>query len=198
MCLLLETIRFEQGAFHNMPYHQARFDAARAKFFPQAEPIFLHEVLLPPLDLTNRLYRCRVLYAEEIQSVTFMPQEKRSFQSLQLVHAEVDYAYKFADRQCLDLLLAQKGSADEVLIVKSGLVTDCTIGNLVFKKEGKLYTPAEALLPGTQRECLINRGLIQPQTISYQDILSYESVGIINALIDLPYVSWINVRAIRF
>ncbi|MFV0366212.1 MAG: aminotransferase class IV family protein [Mangrovibacterium sp.] len=193
MCLLLETIRFENGEFVNLNYHQARFAAARKKFYPQSPVIQLGEQLRVPVNLGNGLYRCRVLYGETIQQVAFIPQQQRSFRSLQVLQTNLDYPHKFADRTKLNELLAQRGNADEVLLVKAGLVTDCSIGNLVFQQSGKLYTPKETLLAGTQRQRLLDEGLLIERSIPLSALHRYEAVGIINALIGLEEVSWMDI-----
>ncbi|MFV0553645.1 MAG: aminotransferase class IV [Mangrovibacterium sp.] len=197
MCLLLETIKVEQACLCNLPYHQKRFDAARAKFFPRAPKLDLAEVIQVPSDLGEGLHRCRVLYGEAIQQVEFIPQQARIFRSLQVVHAEINYEYKWENRAELNQILAKKGDADEVLIVKNGLITDCTIGNLVLQKAGQLFTPKECLLAGTKRQQLLDEGLLLELTIPFETIGEYESVGIINALIDLEDVSWIPISEVK-
>ncbi|MFV0522579.1 MAG: aminotransferase class IV [Mangrovibacterium sp.] len=197
MYLLLETLKFEQGKFYNLTYHQKRFNAARAKFFPHAPHIDLANVLTIPPGLTDGLYRCRIVYAEHIQQVDFIPQVRRQFYSLQVVYTAIDYTYKFVNRDAINELLKLKGNTDEIIIVKSGLVTDCSIGNLVFKKDNRLYTPTDPLLKGTQRQKLIEQGVLQTRSIRLVDLKDYETVGIINALIDLSDVSWIPVADIK-
>ena len=43
---------------------------------------------------------------------------------------EADYRYKSADRSLLDRLFALRGAADDVLIVRRGLITDTSIANV--------------------------------------------------------------------
>ncbi len=47
------------------------------------------------------------------------------------------------------------------LCVKNGLVTDCTIGNLVFFDGTGWVTPDQPLLKGTKRQALLDRKLVR-------------------------------------
>ena len=76
----------------------------------------------------------------------------------------------------------QRGSYDEIIIIKNGKVTDCSIGNLIFRQGKKWYTPDSPLLLGTQREKLLREGKIQETTIFQEDIINFDEIKIINAM----------------
>jgi len=97
---------------------------------------------------------------------------------------KIDYHLKYADRSALNKLLEQKGENDEVIIIKNGMVTDCSIGNLIFFDGHNWNTPDTPLLKGTQRKYLLDKKLIRECNIKEEDIFKYQKVGIINALLN--------------
>ena len=89
---------------------------------------------------------------------------------------------KYSDRSLINTLFAQRGTCDEIIIIKNGKVTDCSIGNLIFRQGKKWYTPDSPLLLGTQREKLLQEGKIQERTIFQEDIVNFDEIKIINAM----------------
>ena len=89
---------------------------------------------------------------------------------------------KYSDRSLINKLFDQRGSCDEIIIIKNGKVTDCSIGNLIFRQGKKWYTPDSPLLLGTQREKLLQEGKIQERTIFQEDIVNFDEIKIINAM----------------
>lgn len=101
-----------------------------------------------------------------------------------VVRADVDYAYKSADRAGLNALLRTAGT-DDIIIVKDGLVTDSAIANLVFESPQGLFTPRVPLLEGVQRAHLLQQNVIMPIDIRVDDLRRYEKVHFINAMVPL-------------
>lgn len=69
----------------------------------------------------------------------------------------IDYSLKFSDRTLLNNLLKQKEECDEIMIIRQGKVTDCSIGNLIFRQNNQWITPDKPLLEGTQRAKLLEQ-----------------------------------------
>jgi len=65
------------------------------------------------------------------------------------------------------------------------MVTDCSIGNLLFFDGHEWITPDSPLLKGTQRAFLLNKKMIREGKIREEDICKYKKVGIINALLNM-------------
>lgn len=194
MYLLLETIKLEDGRLYNLDYHNRRMDAARRELFGPASPIDLAEVIRIPDDCLDGLFRCRVVYAENIEKIEFIPQQERTFTSLKLVTCnDIDYHLKYADRTLLNELYAQRGEADEIIIVKNGEITDCSVGNLLFYDGQNWVTPADPLLKGTQRQKLLETGHIQEEFIFEPDLKTYQKAAIINAFFDLKNMPIIEI-----
>lgn len=197
MCQLLETIKVENGRAFNLDYHNQRLNAARRELYPGCEPIDLSPIIDIPDSCRTGLYRCRVVYSIQIETVEFIPQVARQFTRLKLVTDNtIDYHLKYADRSRLNRLLEQKGDADEIIIVRQDELTDCSIGNLVFRDRHGWWTPAQPLLRGTQRERLLREGLIGEKIIRPTDLPAYSDAGIINAFFDLdnlPKIETANI-----
>lgn len=197
MCRLLETIKLEDGKLSNLNSHDLRMNAARAELFDSIEPIKLKDHIQIPFNCQTGLFRCRVLYSKEIEKIEFIPQKPREFHKLKIVsHNSIDYHLKFEDRTILNELLALKDDADEVIIIKNGMVTDCTIGNLVFWNGYQWETPDTPLLLGTQRQYLLGEKLIHEKKITQNDLNNYSMCGIINAFFDLKNMPKISIKSI--
>ena len=89
---------------------------------------------------------------------------------------------KYSDRSLINTLFARRDVSDEIIIIKNGKATDCSIGNLIFRQGKKWYTPDTPLLLGTQREKLLQEGKIQERTIFQEDIVNFDEIKIVNAM----------------
>ena len=93
-------------------------------------------------------------------------------------------------------LLQQKGSADDIIIMKNGFVTDCSFGNLVFRKGDEYYTPANFLLNGTRRQQLLSQGLVSEKEFTKETIYTMDTCIIINAMLGLRDGAEVDVSCI--
>ena len=126
----------------------------------------------------------RVVYSQQLEEVTFMPYTRPEIQSLKLViDDEIDYAHKFADRQKLEQLMLQRGSCDDIVIVKNGLVTDTSYANLAFFDGNHWFTPDQPLLKGTRRALLILQKKIHPTQIRPAYLRFFKKARLYNAMI---------------
>lgn len=178
---LFETIAIIDGKPQNLPYHQARFEQAMRAYF-ECEPQWqLAEVIIVPEAFQQGLVRCRIDYNAQAFQLQFFSYTPRKFQHLQCVYVEnLDYRFKYVDRKRLDSLKTLQ--SDEVIIINNGMVSDCTIGNLLFYKAGKWYSSCDYLLKGTQLSKLIDEGVVTLVKMPVSDLKNYEKVMIINAL----------------
>ena len=76
-------------------------------------------------------------------------------------------------------------SYDEVIIVKDGYITDTSYTNLCFFDGTTWFTPDTPLLPGTMRQRLLDQGIIKEKSIPLSDLNKYQSISLINAMMDL-------------
>lgn len=140
--------------------------------------------LISPQSLAG-VYKCRVVYGKEIEEITYVPYQMRDISSLRLVVADtVDYTYKSTNRENLNALYAQRKTADDVLIVKDGCLTDTSIANVAFY-DGKVWcTPSHPLLRGTKRAELLDKKIIVEKDIPQAHLGKYSKIMLFNAMID--------------
>jgi 4-amino-4-deoxychorismate lyase len=183
--LCFETICVQQGRLSKLlPYHQARLNRTREAVWPDSEPIDLQSLLIVPDSVGPEKYKCRVTYGAEVVTIEWEKYLFRSIQSLRLIEDNyLDYAFKYKNRTALNALHAQRGTCDDVLIVKNGLITDTSYANVAFFDGTSWYTPAQPLLPGTQRAFLLDEGVIFPKEISAEDLSQYRAVKWFNAMV---------------
>ncbi len=194
---LLESLKLKDGMIQNLKYHRERLNRSVNELFPGAEQIDLNKEISVPENCLSGIYKVRVLYGSTIGKIEIAPYNFRSVQSLKVVHHEsIDYHLKYTDRQILDELFAQRGNCDDIIIVKSGLVTDSFAANLLFFDGNRWFTPACPLLKGTKRQLLLDRGIISEKEISEKDIRIFQKVGLINAMIDFDEMPVVPVERV--
>lgn len=160
--LLLETIKIEEGTVFNLDYHQKRCDSSRQKLYQSTDSLDLSDILIPP---QKGLYRCRVVYADKIKSIEYIPYSPKKIFRLKIVPSTITYDLKYANRDLLDKLLAQYPEVDEIMIEKNGYITDTTFTNIAFFDGTHWITPLHPLLHGTMRQKLIDEGVLHTKMI---------------------------------
>lgn len=182
----IETICIKDGTPQNLPYHQERID--RTLVDHACSPFFSLEEHINYID-THPYVKCRVVYSTHIHKIEYLPYTIPYIKSLAIVeHGDVEYRYKYIDRDLLKKLYMYKGLQDDILIVKNGWITDSYFANTVFVSEGRYYTPDTPLLEGTRRARLIQEGKIKVVPIHISEINKYEYVTLINAMLSLDTV----------
>ncbi|CAG5008075.1 hypothetical protein DYBT9275_04188 [Dyadobacter sp. CECT 9275] len=182
--LCIETIAVENRQLKNIRYHEDRLNKTRKALWGASEAWNLSELIVIPDTVSDALHKCRLAYGREIDNIRWEAYAFRTIRTIQKVHQdEVDYAYKYDQRPQLNALFADRGKADEILIIKQGMVTDSYYGNVAFKKDEKWYTPDTYLLPGTQRAFLLDSGIIEEARIAEEDIRKYSHIRLFNAMV---------------
>ncbi|MCE5177659.1 MAG: aminotransferase class IV [Porphyromonadaceae bacterium] len=193
--MFLETICINQGKVLNAAAHIDRMQHT-AIHFGFLSPSLPDLFSMLPAALRNTKVKCRILYRETLLDISFEKYQPKRVQSLQLVEASPDYLFKYADRKELSRLLEQKGDADEILITRNGLITDTTFSNVVFRQGNHLFTPDSWLLNGTKRQQLLREGSITEKRITREKLHEYESVYLINAMLDIEDAASVPVNCI--
>jgi len=190
MCRLLESIRMENGEAGNLVAHQFRMDQSCMHLFGQSSGINLQDLVDESIhnrnqyNLNNGIFKMRVVYSQQLEEVTFIPYKLPEIQSLKLViDDEINYAHKFADRQKLEQLMLQRGSCDDIVIVKNGLFTDTSYANLAFFDGNHWFTPDQPLLKGTRRALLILQKKIHLTQIRPAHLRFFKKARLFNAMI---------------
>ncbi len=197
MCRLFESIKIKDGKALHVDLHQNRMDRSVKEVFGIKNKIKISEILGDKKISSEGLFKCRLSYAKEIFDFQIIPYQRRKINSLKLVQCdEIEYNYKYSNRDKLNELLVENKDADEIIIVKNEFITDSSYSNLVFWNGEYWHTPSTPLLKGTQREYLITINKIKPTEIRINDLINYQKVGLINAMMDfedMPIVETKNI-----
>ena len=195
MCQLLESIYLNNGVFRNLDYHQERMNKSSQTLFGTNSPelvVSLANKIIP----SSGLFKVRISYDTIIRSIELVEYQIKPITSLKLVYDnQISYDHKFSDRVRVEKLLEQRKDADEILIVKNGLITDASYANIIFKKENRWFTPNTYLLNGVMRQALLNNKSIEVADINQINFREYESCKLINAMLGIN-ASEIPVEAI--
>ena len=194
---LFETIAIIDGEPQNLAYHRQRFESTIKQYFNVQPQWQLAEIIYVPDGFRQGRVRCRIDYnASEFQQQFFL-YSPRKINSFQCVYTEdLDYRFKYSDRKRLDSLKTLQ--ADEVIIINNGKVSDCTIGNLLFLKQGQWFSSQDYLLKGTQLTKLVETGIVELVQITQQDLSQYEQIMMVNALNPFDLQRALPISAINF
>ena len=198
MCLLFETIKVENGEVRNLTYHQQRVN--------RSSNVNLLDYISRSVTLPiSGVYKLRITYSlHSIESHEIVLYTPKKIESLKIVvDNEIEYHKKFNDRTYLSTLSAQREDCDDILIIKNNLVSDTSFANIIFFDGEKWVTPNSPLLEGSCRARLICQNIISPQVISQDDLKSFSSFMIINAMLDFDLARAVDFefsgsRLIRF
>ena len=151
MSLYLETFLVAHRRLVRVPEHRLRW-ARTLRCAPDSPTVSrllalaAHEALGAP-DVAR--LRGRLVYDLRGEaSFSLVPYTPRRIETLRLVHDDhIDYAQKRTDRSALDACFARRCGADDVIIVRHGLLTDTTVANLALfdPHTARWYTPAAPL-----------------------------------------------------
>lgn len=188
--LLLETIKIIDGTIHNLSYHQKRLTKSRIKLYNSNDILDLSNSITPP---KNGLYRCRIVYAKKIKSVEYIPYSPKNITTMKVVPSTIEYSLKYANRHEFEVLLRMNPKYDEVIIEHNDYITDTTISNIAFLDGERWVTPKNPLLKGTMRQKLLDDGLLEEKMIKKEDILTFKSVALINAMLGFKILNNITI-----
>jgi len=176
--LLFETIRIDDGQIKNILWHNRRCNESRRELFNKKIAINLETYIQPPQE---GLYRCRILYNSEIQSVEYIPYTPKKIRSIKIIKSQLDYRYKYNNRDELNQLIRK--DYDEILIEKDGLLTDTTIANIAFYTGEVWITPKTPLLKGTTRAKLLHQNFLIEKNIKKEELQNFSHFALMNAMI---------------
>ena len=141
-------------------------------------------------------YRCRILYGEVLHSIEYIPYTQKKIERLKIISSDIEYSFKYANRDALNALLESNKDVDEVIIEKEGYLTDTTISNIAFLDGKQWVTPTKPLLEGTMRAKLIDEGFLQTKQIKKEDLQNYSQVALMNAMIGFEILNMDTIQNI--
>jgi len=179
--MLVETISIIDGKASHLGYHQERLNRSQKALFDSFSPINLNEIIKPPSS-KNQL-KCRIVYADKLIDISYSTYRPRVIKNLKLIESDIDYSFKYSNREELNELYAKRGTADDILIVKNKTLTDVSFANIAFWDGYKWITPKTPLLRGTTRERLIKNGFLIQRDIKVDEIEKFKLFALMNAMI---------------
>ncbi len=198
MCRFIESIKVANRHFFNLPYHQARMDLSRLRAYGQVGKIDLKKHLKIPESPGLETYKCRIVYGKDIEVIEFIKYQTRSIKTLKLIEDnEIDYTFKYADRENINQLFEQRGHCDDILIIKNNLITDTSYCNIVFFDGQSWVTPELPLLKGTKRQQLLDESKIGEAKITVEDVGSFQKFMLINAMLDFDENRSLSIHGIE-
>lgn len=194
---LFETLLIKEGVPQNIAYHQQRFDLACREYFNTEPFLNLIEVMIPPIMNCADTLRCRLDYNQSEYRVNFFTYMPRNIIEFQLIETQnLDYRFKYSDREFFNALPTSENC--EVIVVNNGKVSDCSIGNLLFLKQGEWFSPKDYLLKGTQLSRLLDEKRVSLCEITPENLWDFEQVMLINALNPFEPARAISTQAVHF
>lgn len=182
---LVESIKIKNGFAFQLSLHQERMNRSCMALFGVECRFELFECMEEMTVPDTGLFKWRLNYGDGIFKSEIHSYTPLKIEALKLIYTdEIEYAHKFSDRNELDELMKLKGKADDIIIVKNGMISDASFANLIFLDGETWFTPNTPLLNGIQRENLLSKGLIQEIEIKPSDLRSYTKVALINAMLD--------------
>ncbi|MEO5581310.1 MAG: aminotransferase class IV [Saprospiraceae bacterium] len=195
MYQLFESIKVFEGEIHHWDLH-------RQRMFFSLQTLYGEEHILDAIESTfwqkpsHGLFKLRILYDHSRFHMEYIPYTRRTIRKLYLkYHDTITYDHKYSDRVLLNQLTQNLQADEDILIIKSGLLTDSSYSNVALFDGSHWYTPSHPLLKGIKRKWLLDRYAIQEKKISEAEILTYKKIALINAMMDLGELS-ININSI--
>ncbi len=181
----LETVAIENGAPALLALHLARIQRTQQEIWGQSF-IRTLPLLKPPLLLEGYpLVKCRILYAQTIETIEYNVYTPRPITALRLTEVPyLDYHLKSANRTAFTALTKECRLEEDILITTHGFLRDTSFSNIVLFDGYSYYTPKNPLLKGIQRQNLLAQGLIQEQIIHKEDLPHFQKIYLINALLN--------------
>lgn len=185
MSRFIESLKLLDGQLFRLTHHQKRIVRTFKIHFSEAIPFQLEEIV-KGLQLPEKgLYKIRILYTDKIENIEIQPYIPRIIKNLKLVNTSSDASFfKSEIRDIINDALTKKGECDDILMVNKGLLTDSSYANIALFDGKEWFTPRKPYLYGTNRDALIDKGLIIEKDIPAQSIYDYKKIRIFNALVE--------------
>lgn len=196
---LVESIRIENRQLHHIDLHNSRFNRSRKQLFGLNDWIELQTEINIPANISDSRYKCRITTNDGIRLyVEITPYVQRETVSLKIVKMDtIDYSIKTDHRELLDKAYNLREECDDVIIIKNNLLTDSWAANILLFDGKKWVTPDSCLLKGVQREYLLSQSRIEERRITLDDLMNYNKVKLINALVDFERATEIPIQNIK-
>lgn len=181
----IESIRIVNTKPVNICLHNERVSKTALHHYGTDLNLPIDKILKENDISVNTLYKLRIVYSNKLESYSIEPYLQKELRVLRAVtNDNIEYSFKYEDRAALDALYSKRGDCDDVLIIRRGIVTDTSYGNVLYSDGEKLYTPANPLLKGTKREQLLRDGKIIERDLPADRIRDFLQWYVINSMLD--------------
>ena len=191
---LFETFRFDPGVDPvNLDRHLRRMAASAGYFAIPFDRARARKEVLAACAESDQPRRVRVVLSGDgtlSVSLSDLPTQASGPVRLGLADDPVDSRdirlfHKSVDRARYDRTRAARPDVDDVVFCNEhGEVTETTIANLAVCLDGRWWTPPVGcgLLPGTERERLIETGRLAERRVPIADLRQADGLAVINSL----------------
>lgn len=194
MSLFIESIKLTDGVFCRLSLHQSRVNKIFAEYFPTDKVIQLECLFCNSNFPQKGKYKCRIVFDKSVQQFEIADYQIRSIKSLRLIETDAkSYPYKREDRTAINEAFAQRGTCDDVLLVRNGFLTDTSYANIALYDGYKWFTPEIPLVYGVNRAQLLLEGKIHEKQIKLNDLQNYTRIRLFNAMIEFGEIE-INIE----
>ena len=200
---LFETLKYD-GEYFLLDRHLERLENSAAYFGFKCDVDDVRAQLLCEAErFADGPYRVRCVLSRlgkiQVEAVVLPPSTSKSwrvgFATRRVNSQDVMLFHKTTQRDGYSTRLADRPDCDEVILVNErDEVTECTIGNLVVDKAGKLLTPPVScgLLAGTFRAELLAKGEIVEQVLKMNDVKEADALFMINSVREWVPLTWVD------
>lgn len=195
MSQFIESIRLENGVVHNLNYHQERVNKTFLRIFKMPANFSLEKIISENKFPQQGLFKIRIVYDSHRQSIEFATYTRPKFHTYKLVEIEKNFTYSFksTDRKLFDTISQETDKNTLPILIQNKNVSDSVFSNLIFEKNGKLYSPNTPLLFGT----MLSQSLLQHEitmiTIKEDEIKNFDYIYPINAMNPLGAIEKIKI-----
>ncbi|MGC8765207.1 MAG: aminotransferase class IV [Brevinematia bacterium] len=196
MSRFIESICLKDGKLQNIEYHNARLNRTIKEVLNKDTDFKLENLISISKNLQNGIYKVRVIYYKDIEEIEIQPYNFRRRDTLKIVFSDLNYRYKYEDRNILNRLFEKRGGCDDILIVKNDRPTDTFASNIVFFDGERWFTPVFPLLRGTKRQLLLDKKIILEKDIKLSELKNFKGFRLINAMLDWEdsYIPITNIK----
>lgn len=178
-----ESMALIGGKIRNLSFHQSRINRTFGRFYPGYTPHEIQNINFDIQDNPIQIYKVKLSYNLLDYLIQITPYETKSIAGVMPIsQPELNYSYKYTDREILNFLKNKFPENVEILIIKNGKICDTSIHNIILNKNNKWFTPSEPLLNGTMRQFLLYEKKITECEIYLNNLGEYKNFKLINAL----------------
>ncbi len=193
---LLETLLWQpDSSFHLLDLHLERMEKSALYFdFTFDRNLVLEELINFSGGLNNKSYKIRLLLSADgkikIESSILTNTNTNEVQLIGLAKSFVSsdnvfLYHKTTNRNVYRNAFSESSGLNDVLLYNErDEITESTIANVGFEKDGKLFTPPVkcGLLAGTYRQQLLEQGIIEEKIIYRNQLNEFDNIYLINSV----------------